>query len=608
MPSLYFAEGIPYVVVMSMAVIMYKRLGVSNRDIALFTSWLYLPWVIKPLWSMVVEGLGTRRRWVVVMQWLLAAGLAATALALNLGDYFRYTLATLAFVAVMSATHDIAADGFYLLGLSGHQQAWFVGIRSTAYRLATIVGQGVLVMLAGWLESTSGLPPTKLTIDATTATAAPLEDAWTTAAAAPMTNAADAPIQFTLSAESLSLTGRTPQQAKAFVKQAQQWNVQHGFCEAPEEKPAIEKGAKPGWIEQLENFLRRTFGPAEKATAGKNDRVGDLVAVVLRMPVEVPAGSRQVVQFDHDGGDPSFSIVEGERFVVTADNWRQPFVAVVQVDAKLDAPSHAEFEVRSGDVRYAWTTVFYVLAGLFLVAAVYHAFAMPRPDGDESHGVAIASASGWTEPLVSFFRKPGIIAILAYLVFYRFAEAQLGKLTSPFLLDTRESGGLGLTTGEVGFAYGTFGIAMLTLGGIVGGLAAARFGLKRCLWWMVAAINIPNVAYLFLSSTQPDSLWAINLAVGVEMFGYGFGFTAYLLYCMYVAQGEHQTVHYALCTGIMALGMMLPGMVSGWLQEILGYQRFFVWIMIATIPSFLATWFIPLDESYGREDHAGSQP
>lgn len=604
-PSLYFAEGIPYVVVMTVAVIMYKRLGVSNTDIALFTSWLYLPWVIKPLWSMIVEGVSTRRRWVLVMQLLLACGLGATALALNLGDYFRYTLATLAFVAVMSATHDIAADGFYLLGLSSHQQAWFVGIRSTAYRLAMITGQGVLVMLAGWLESSSGLPPTQLTVEAAEAPPAPLSTEWT--AAVGEANGVDETdrIRTGATAPALTFRGRSRDDAEAFLEAARQWNIDHGFREPNvEDDRSTDEKQTPGWVERLENWIREKFGPEQPAAAVESDRVGDLLAVVMRYPREVAVGSRQVVQFDRLGGDESFSIVEGERFVVTPDNWQQPFVAIVQVDSKLDTPSTAEFEIRSGDVRSAWTTVFYALAGLFLAGAIYHSLTMPRPATDASRGAGIASASGWIEPLVSFFRKPGIVAILAYLVFYRFAEAQLTKLASPFLLDARDKGGLGLTTGEVGFAYGTFGVAMLTLGGIVGGFAAAQHGLKRWLWPMALAINVPNLAYWALSVAQPESYWAINLAVGIEQFGYGFGFTAYLLYCMYVAQGEHQTVHYALCTGVMALGMMLPGMISGWLQELVGYEHFFIWILLATLPSFVATYFIPLDPNFGRETPA----
>jgi PAT family beta-lactamase induction signal transducer AmpG len=192
--------------------------------------------------------------------------------------------------------------------------------------------------------------------------------------------------------------------------------------------------------------------------------------------------------------------------------------------------------------------------------------------------------------------------VLGFFLLFRFSEAQLAKIASPFLLDERSVGGLGLSTSAVGFVYGTVGLAMLTLGGIVGGLVAAQQGLKYWLWWMVAAINLPNVVYLLLSQWQPESQLVVNLAVGVEQFGYGFGFTAYMLYMLYIARGKHQTAHYAICTGFMALGMMLPGMLSGWMQTQLGYRDFFVWVMLSTIPSFMACYFIPLDAQFGKEE------
>jgi PAT family beta-lactamase induction signal transducer AmpG len=414
-PSLYFAEGVPYVVVMTLAVAMFKRMDVGNTEIALYTSWLYLPYAIKPLWSPVVQGLATRRRWVVLMQLLIGAGMACAGLAVPADDFVRWTLAALALVAVSSATHDIAADGFYLLGLTGHQQAWFVGIRNTFYRLAMIAGQGLLVMFAGQLEE------------------------------------------------------------------------------------------------------------------------------------------------------------------------------------------------MTGNVPLAWSATFYLLAGMFLLFSMYHLVVLPKPALDVP---TAKSASGnpfasFAVPFATFFRKPKILALLAFLLLYRFPEAQLVKLTTPFLLDPRDVGGLGLTTKEFGFVYGTMGVLMLTLGGILGGFVAARDGLKKWLWPMALAIHLPNAAFLFLAYLQPESRTLITLAVAVEQFGYGFGFTAYMLYCIYISRGEDQTVHYALCTGAMALGMMIPGMWSGWLQEQIGYKLFFLWIMVAMIPSFLTVLFIPLDEHFGKKDANG---
>lgn len=409
-PSLYFAEGLPYVVVMTVSVIMYKKLGVSNTEIALYTSWLYLPWVIKPFWSPLVDVLRTKRWWIVTMQLLIGAGLAGVGLTIPTTGFFQYSLAFLWLMAFSSATHDIAADGFYMLPLSTHEQTWFVGIRSTCYRLAMITGQGLLVMLAGAFESTMG-------------------------------------------------------------------------------------------------------------------------------------------------------------------------------------------------ISAAWALVFYGLAGLFVIIGVYHWVMLPRPAEDRRREGANLS-SIWTEvgqTFASFFKKKHIVSMLLFLLFYRFAEAQLVKMASPFLLDEQGVGGLGLSTGEVGFVYGTVGIVMLTIGGILGGLVAAKQGLKFWLLWMVLAINLPNVVYVFLSQVQPESYLVVNLAVAIEQFGYGFGFTAYMLYMLYVARGEYETAHFAICTGFMALGMMLPGMASGWLQELIGYQHFFLWVMIATVPSFLVCWFVKVDEDFGRK-------
>jgi len=411
-PSLYFAEGLPFVAAMTVSVIMYKRLGISNTELAFFTSWLYLPWVIKPLWSPIVDILRTRRFWIVAMQLLIGAGFAAVALSLPADSFFRYSLAAFWLIAFSSATHDIAADGFYILGLSDHEQAWFVGIRNTFYRLAMITGQGILVMVAGYFEQTTG------------------------------------------------------------------------------------------------------------------------------------------------------------------------------------------------DTAYAWSIVFYLLTAVYIVLYAWHRRVLPRPDSDVAGQIRSLREllREFVATFVAFFSKKYIGRILAFLLLYRFAEAQLVKLAPPFLLDNRAVGGLELGTAEVGFVYGTIGVLMLTIGGLLGAFLAARHGLKYWMWWMVAAINLPNTVYIALAYFTPDSLLAVNLAVGLEQFGYGFGFTAYTLYMLYVARGSHSTAHFAICTGFMALGMMLPGMFSGWLQELLGYQHFFIWVVLAAIPSFAVVALIPLDANFGRKN------
>lgn len=600
-PSLYFAQGIPYVVVMTVAVIMFKRLGVGNKEIALYTSWLYLPYAIKPLWSPLVQKLGTRRKWVVVMQLLIGAGLACAALAISADDFVRYTLAALAIVAVSSATHDIAADGFYLLAMTSHQQAWFVGIRSTAYRMAMIAGQGLLVMLAGALETATGLP--NVAVDVRAVQSAPQAVVFDSAALPGVSDAAEQRIVVANNQVDLSVGGQSSATAQEIIKQVRDWNVEHDFYATPVQITEAAAQADAGWLVSLENSIRHWFGPTQIAASTTDDRVGDLAIVWMRLAKAVPADETQVVQFGLSRGDASFQVIEGERFEVTDENWNQPFAAIVQVDKKLDQPSQAAFEIRSGNLAFAWSATFFFIAAVFLMFCTYHAFALPHPATDVAgtSDPGQGSLTGFLVPFLDFFRKPRILIILAFLLLYRLPEAQLVKLATPFLLDAREVGGLALTTGEVGFVYGTVGVIMLTLGGIIGGFVAARDGLRRWLIPMALIIHLPNFAFLFLAYAQPESLWTITAAVGIEQFGYGFGFTAYLLYCIYVSRGEHETVHYALCTGAMALGMMIPGMWSGWLEELIGYQHFFVWIMICTIPSIIVALLVEVDSEFGRK-------
>ena len=408
-PSLYFSQGIPYVVAMTLSVIMYKNLKVSNTEIALYTSWLYLPWVIKPLWSPLVDMFRTKRFWVVTLQFVIGLAFALVALTVPTSMFFRLTLAVFWLMAFSSATHDIAADGFYMLALPSHQQAAFVGVRSTFYRLAMIAGQGGLVYLAGTLQDSTG------------------------------------------------------------------------------------------------------------------------------------------------------------------------------------------------DVTRAWSIVFVLLAAVFGAVAVYHLFALPRPAADHAVHEGGNGVAGFFAVFLKFFQKPHTGSTLAYLLLYRLAEAQALKLVTPFLLDKREVGGLGLTTQEVGIVYGTAGVIALTLGGILGGLVIARYGLKRMLWPMILIMHTPNLVFVFLALVQPAGLTLVGGALVVEQFAYGFGFTAYMLYMIMVAEGENKTAHYAICTGFMALGMMLPGMAAGWLQDHLGYVKFFGWVCLCTIPSFIATALLKVDPAFGKK-------
>lgn len=415
-PSLYFAEGLPYVAVMTISLVLYKQLGLTNAEITFYTSWLYLPWVIKPLWSPFVDIIKTKRWWIITMQLLVGAAFGGVAFTIPTDFWLQGTLCFFWLMAFSSATHDIAADGFYMLGLDEHKQAWFVGIRSTFYRLATIFGQGFLVMVAGNLQ------------------------------------------------------------------------------------------------------------------------------VIFR-----------------------------------------------------------------GSIRYSWSLMFYGVTGLFIALWLWHSYVLPCPLSDRKRRNASA-ADIWGElwhSIKTFFTKFPVretVWAFLFMLCYRMPEGLLAKVSSLFLIDSGSNGGLGLSPQEYGFVQGTVGIVGLTLGGILGGMAAGKDGLRRWLWPMVCAITLPDLVYVYLSYVMPSSLVIINACVFVEQFGYGFGFTAYMLYLIYYSQGEYKTSHYALCTALMALSMMLPGLVAGWLQELVGYLWFFIIVVLLCAMTFVVAAFVKIDPEFGRKD------
>ena len=427
-PTLYFAQGIPYFIVNNISVLMFAKMGVPNGQMALFTSLLYLPWAIKPFWSPFVDIVRTKRWWTVTMQLLMAGAFVLLALTLPRPDaatmaagttpisLFALTLILFIVTAFASATHDIAADGFYMLALGQGQQAEFVGIRSTFYRLASIFGQGVLVAIAGAVE------------------------------------------------------------------------------------------------------------------------------------------------------------------------------------------------LRWGNVPLSWRVTLGVAAVLFSAVSLYHVFRLPRPEADRptlqgGQGDARAIFREFGRTFATYFTKPGVWLAIAFMLLYRLPEAFLLKMCMPFLVASREAGGLALTTAEVGIAYGTIGVVALTVGGILGGLFASRLGLKRSLWWMAACMTLPCLTFVYLAAAQPDSIALIASAIAVEQFGYGFGFTAYMLYMMYFSEGEFKTSHYAICTAFMALSMLVPGLFAGYLQEAVGYLAFF-WVVMACCAATVAvTFFIDkkINPAYGRK-------
>lgn len=607
-PTLYYAEGIPYVIVMSVSVIMYKRLGISNADIALYTSWLYLPWVIKPLWSPVVDLFKTKRFWIITMQLLVGAGLAGVALTIPVPHFFRYTLAFFWLLAFSSATHDIAADGFYMLGLDEHDQAFFVGIRSTFYRFAMITGQGLLIILAGYLESSTGLPPVELSIQSN-----PTQEISTISNFDSLNfNKLPGNLRIVTNASTLKIgmLSRKRNDVDLIINKVKKTNTSNGFYEDANNKENGQQVKQKNTKKELSWFsktIKDLFGK-EKKIVKKENTVGNIGIIYFHLSKKPLPDENVVVNFAHENGSKSIKLVEGYRFEFNDKNWNKPAFAVIQLDPKLKNVESAEFVARAGNIPLAWIITIAILAALFLLFFLYHKIILPYPDIDKPAAKGDEGIfAEFIETFVLFFKKERIWTILGFLLFFRLGESQLVKLAAPFMLDAREIGGLGLTTGEVGIIYGTIGILALTVGGLLGGFLAAKQGLKYWIWWMLVAINLPDAVYIYLSYVQPESFTAISSAVAVEQFGYGFGFTAYMLYMIYISEGKFKTAHFAIATGFMALGMMVPGMFSGWLEELIGYQHFFVWVVIATIPAFIITKFIPLDPNFGKKTKENTQ-
>ena len=547
-PSLYFSEGIPYVIVMTMSVVMYKRLGISNTDIALYTSWLYLPWVVKPLWSPFVDITRTKRFWVVAMQFLISFGLALVAFSMRGSSFFKWSLFLFWIMAFASATHDIAADGFYMLGLSKHEQTWWVGLRSTFYRTAMIVGSGLLVVLAGVLEGKNGLPPVEIPVQASTnaGTVSDLDPAkvrFSAPEGEQRVLAQPNPLQ-------IALTDRSAEEAKAVINQAKAWNRQHGFI--AEDIPASARNGPDSaswWAANVSgpfgSLLAKHFPKPPEDQAAAVPVAGNVGLIYLSLSQPPPAGQVIPVNFgrkprgiEYIGlgkSDRGFSLREGERRVFNSTNWNRPAVAVIQLDPKLKADTAVTFITSCGNIPVAWSITLFIVAGLFLGFSCWHSVMLPRPANDGPVLTHHSLVGEFFATLGSFFQKPGVLLAMAFILLYRFDEAQLVKVISPFLLDSRRAGGLGLTTSQVGLAYGTFGILALTCGGLLGGFAAAKYGLKRMLPFMVGSMYLPKLAFVFLSWTQPGNFLITCGAVATEQFGYGFGFTAFMLYMLYFA-------------------------------------------------------------------------
>ena len=629
-PSLYFAQGLPYVAVNVITVIMYKRLGISNTDIALYTGWLYLPWVIKPFWSPFVDIIKTKRWWTLIMQWIIGFGLAAVAFAIPTPFFFQLTLAIFWLVGFASATHDIASDGYYMIALEEHEQAAYVGIRSTFYRVATIVGQGLLVIIAGVVEANTGLEPADVVVSANPATEVKI-DSTTNAfpIVTELTDAQKATAQFVYTAQTVNAGVKTPENvtikdgdstktiafadySKMMMDSVHNLNIANGFVAKAEEAKdnAKAEAKKDEGPSAFEKWIKETFGEEVKEV---KSAANNFAIIGVRL-TQAPTEEECVLVVNYKEGDQSIKLDDKKvdtRFVFTKDNWDKTAYIFVEIDKNIQGEVSATFQGTSGNIPMAWLLVFVVLSVFFLGAAMYHSWVLPVPANDKSVGNGEKASAkeivkGFLDTFKTFFQKKGVWVAMAFMLLYRLPEAQLVKIINPFFLDPVDKGGLGLTTGQVGIVYGTIGIIGLTLGGILGGIVASRGGLKKWLWPMALSISLNSVVYIFLSAVQPDpnttgGFLTICGGMVIDQFGYGFGFTAFMLYMMYFADGPYKTSHYAICTAFMALGMMLPGMWSGWLQELVGYNHFFIWTLLCCLGTWAVTAMIKVDPNYGKK-------
>jgi PAT family beta-lactamase induction signal transducer AmpG len=409
-PMLNFASGFPYAIIISVSVIMYKNLGISNEDIGIYTSLLYLPWVIKPLWSPFIELHGTKRKWFLSMQLLISIAFLIVGLTLPLNNFFIISLAIFWIAAFASASNDVASDGFYLLALSKDQQSFFLGIRSTFYRISMLTGQGLIVILGGYLE--------------------------------------------------------------------------HLYA----------------------------------------------------------------------------------------------------------------------DKTKAWSYTMITVGTIMALITIYNYYTTPKSNQEESAtAITQNKDQNFLTVFGTFFMKKQIGIVLAFILVFRLGESQLLKMLTPFLIDAKNVGGMGLTTEDVGIIYGTFGILALVVGGVLGGIAISKHGLGKWLLPMILMMHLPILGFILLSHFHPQSVIFIYLTVIIEQFGYGFGFAAFMMFLIYVADGESKTSHYAIATGFMALGMMIPGMLSGYIQKYLGYGNFFIWVFIATIPGLILSRFLIFPSDFGKK-------
>jgi PAT family beta-lactamase induction signal transducer AmpG len=573
-PTLYFAEGFAYSIVVLLSAIMYLRMGVSNSEIAFYTSWLYLPWIIKPLWAPIVDVLRTKRTWILITQLLIAVGLAGVGLTIPMPDYFQFTMIFFWLLAFFASTHEMAADGFYLLGLRESSQSYFIGFRTTFYRSAIIVGQSFIIILAGQLESVLSVSPAEFKVVSTP------NKFFQETIKVDSVKAKELSGILRLVAKpsyvEISTRPKTREQVGFYKNFAKNFNVMNGFTQ-------------------------QTFDLPD--TSNMKDLVGNVGIVKFVLSKKPDEGSEYNVSIDFLEGNEGIKVVEGKELRFTDKNWNKPAFAVIQLDSTIAGKTISVFAARSKGIPLAWMITFFTLAGLYVLFFIYHRLVLPEPDDDKPAGYKRISTPGkeFFRSFARFFEKKKIILVILFLLLFNFGKAQLLKIAVPFMLDSREFGGLGMSIAEAGIAGGLIGAITFMLGAILGGLIVYKRGLKSQLMPMLIALNVPSLVYVVLALLQPEIVWITYVCVAIESFGYGFGLVFYLMYMINISDGEYRTSHYSIAAGFMALGMMIPGMISGIIQEAIGYKLFFIWVVVSAIPGFILAKYIPLEYQFGKK-------
>lgn len=573
-PTLFFTEGIPFVIVTIVSAIMYKRLGIPNSEIALYTSWFYVPWIIKPLWSPLIDTIGTKRNWIIITQFLIGITFASIAFIIPISDSFQFTLLIFWLVSFIAATHDIAADGFYMLGLKESHQSFFIGLRISFYKIALLIVSGLIILLAGQIESMMSISPAEFKVVANPKKF--FEETIKVDSVKIKPQAGQLKIISNSSYLEISTKPKTRDQINFYSHFARSMNIMNGFT-------------------------TELLPPQD--TTGTNDLVGNIGIVKFYLSKQPSKDDEYLVKVDLVDGDEKFKVIEGKSLKFTSRNWNKPAFAVIQLDSSVTQKSTAVFNARIEKFPLGWSITFGIISALFFLLMIYHKIVLPDVAKDDSllNKKSTSVGKEFYRSFARFFEKKKIIVIILFLLFYLFGRAQVIKIVPLFLLDSKNLGGLGLSSSELGLINIIISNFFFVIGSVLGGFLIYKKGLKHWTTTFLILSNLPLVVYIYFSWFQPSNFWVLTSCIAIDSIGYGLGFSFIMMYMIYVSEGEYRTSHFAIASGFMSLGLMFAGMLSGFIQQAIGYKFFFIWVVVSTFPAFVITKFIPLEYGFGKK-------